>query len=105
MRVNAPSAGLAEGACDLALVRRTVDDRRFDTAIVGLERRLAALATDDPLGRRRAVRLADLAGRTVLIDRRTGTATPELWPPGARPVSEETTTTGSPRSPRAAASA
>ena len=90
VRVNSPSAGLAEGACDLSVVRRPLDDRRFDTAIVGLERRLCALAADDPLARRRSVRLADLSGRTLFIDRRTGTATPELWPPDIRPAVEET---------------
>ncbi|OIJ62620.1 LysR family transcriptional regulator [Streptomyces mangrovisoli] len=90
VRVNSPSAGLSEGACDLSVVRREPDDRRFDSAIVGLERRLCAMAADDPLARRRSVRLADLAGRTVLIDRRTGTTTAELWPPDARPRTEET---------------
>ncbi|GGS53168.1 LysR family transcriptional regulator [Streptomyces cinerochromogenes] len=90
VRVNSPSAGLAEGACDLAVVRRPPDDRRFETAIVGLERRLCALAADDPLARRRSLRLADLADRVLLVDRRTGTATPELWPAEARPVTEDT---------------
>lgn len=90
VRVNSSSAGLAEGACDMAVVRRVSDDRRFDSALVGLERRLCALAADDPLARRRSVRLADLSGRTLLIDRRTGTTTPELWPPDARPAMEET---------------
>jgi DNA-binding transcriptional LysR family regulator len=90
IRVNSATAGLAEGACDLAVIRRPVDERRFDSAIVGLERRLAALAGDEPLAARRSLRLADLAERTLLIDRRTGTTTPELWPPGARPATEET---------------
>lgn len=90
VRVNSPTAGLAEGACDLSVVRRPLDDRRFDSAIVGLERRLCAVAADDPLARRRSVRLADLAGRTLLVDRRTGTTTAELWPPDARPATEET---------------
>ncbi|MFG3019663.1 LysR family transcriptional regulator [Streptomyces sp. NPDC048254] len=90
VRVNTASAGLGEGACDLAVVRRPLEDRRFDTAIVGLERRLCALAADDPLARRRSVRLADLTDRTVLTDRRTGTTTPELWPAPSRPTVEET---------------
>lgn len=72
------------------VVRRTLDEGRFDSVIVGLERRLCALAADDNLARRRSVRLADLAGRTLLIDPRTGTTTPELWPEGARPDIEET---------------
>ncbi|MFD5949100.1 LysR family transcriptional regulator [Streptomyces collinus] len=90
IRVNSATAGLAEGACDLAVVRRPVEDRRLDSAIVGLERRMVALAADDPLAGRRSVRLAGLSGRTLLIDRRTGTTTPDLWPPGSRPATEET---------------
>lgn len=90
VRVNSASAGLAEGACDLSVVRRTPDDRRFESVIVGLERRLCAMAADDPLARRRSVRLGDLTGRTLLVDRRTGTTTPQLWPPEARPAVEET---------------
>ncbi|MFC9913326.1 LysR family transcriptional regulator [Streptomyces sp. NPDC059862] len=90
VRVNSPTAGLLEGMCDLAVVRRVPDDRRLDSAIVGLERRLCALAADDPLARRRSVRLADLSGRTLLVDRRTGTTTVDLWPPDSRPATEET---------------
>lgn len=90
VRVNSSTAGLAEGACDLAVVRRPLDDRRFDSAIVGLERRLCAMAADDPLARRRSVRLSDIGGRTLLIDRRTGTTTTELWPPDSRPSTEDT---------------
>ncbi|MFE7271910.1 LysR family transcriptional regulator [Streptomyces sp. NPDC057623] len=90
VRVNTATAGLAEGACDLSVVRRPLADRRFDSAIVGLERRLCAVAADDPLARRRSVRLADLSGRTLLVDRRTGTTTTDLWPPDARPATEET---------------
>ncbi|MFD7244339.1 LysR family transcriptional regulator [Streptomyces massasporeus] len=90
VRVNSATAGLAEGVCDLAVVRRPPDDRRLDSAIVGLERRMVALAADDPLAGRRSVRLADLSGRTLLVDRRTGTTTPDLWPPDSRPATEET---------------
>ncbi|QKZ23555.1 LysR family transcriptional regulator [Streptomyces chartreusis] len=90
VRANSSTAGLAEGACDLSVVRRPVDDRRFDSAIVGLERRLCAVAADDPLARRRSVRLAELSGRTLVVDRRTGTTTTDLWPPDSRPAIEET---------------
>ncbi|KPI13084.1 transcriptional regulator, LysR family [Actinobacteria bacterium OK074] len=89
VRVNTGTAGLAEGSCDLAVVRRPLADRRVEEAIVGLERRLCAMAADDPLARRRTVRLADLGGRTLLVDRRTGTTTADLWPPDARPATEE----------------
>ncbi|MEU6372815.1 LysR family transcriptional regulator [Streptomyces sp. NPDC046909] len=90
VRVNSASAGLAEGSCDLAVLRRPLEDRRFESVVVGLERRLCAMAADDPLARRRSVRMADLAGRTLLVDRRTGTTTVDLWPPEARPATEET---------------
>ncbi|MFE7778218.1 LysR family transcriptional regulator [Streptomyces sp. NPDC057445] len=90
VRTNSATAGLAEGACDLAVVRRDLDDRRFDSAIVGLERRFCAMAADDPLARRRAVRLADISGRTLLVDRRTGTTTAGLWPADAGPATEDT---------------
>ncbi|MFH8468125.1 LysR family transcriptional regulator [Streptomyces sp. NPDC017991] len=89
VRANSATAGLAEGTCELSVVRRPLDERRFESVIVGLERRLCAMASDDPLARRRSVRLADLAGRTLLVDRRTGTTTTELWPPDARPETRE----------------
>ena len=91
VRTNSATAGLAEGACDVAVVRVAPDARRFDSALVGVERRLCAVAADDPWARRRSLRLADVAERTLLIDRRTGTTTPELWPEGARPAVEYTT--------------
>lgn len=90
VRVNSATAGLAEGACDLAVVRRPVDDRRFESVIIGLEQRLCAMAADDALARRRSIRLSDLTARTLLVDRRTGTTGPELWPEGNRPAIEET---------------
>jgi hypothetical protein len=57
--------------------------------IVGLESRYGAVATDDPLARRRELRLADLADRVLAVDPRTGTTTPELWPASRRPEVEE----------------
>ena len=47
------------------------------------------MAADDPLARRRQLRLADLANRVLAVDPRTGTTTPNLWPPGSRPEVEE----------------
>ena len=92
VRTNTPTGGLAEGACDVAVVRGPTSrvDRRFDGAVVGLESRHGAVATDDPLARRRQLRLADLAGRVLAVDPRTGTTTLDLWPPGDRPETEET---------------
>jgi len=85
VRTNSPSAGLAEGSCELAIIRNEADRSRFDSAVVGLERRYCAMAADDPWVKRRFVRLADLATRTLAADRRTGTTTLDLWPESGRP--------------------
>jgi DNA-binding transcriptional LysR family regulator len=76
---NTPAAGLETGAVDVAIVRRPADPTRFDSALVGTERRHAVLARDEPLARRRGLRLADFAGATVAVDPRTGTTTADLW--------------------------
>ena len=79
-RHNSPTAGLAEGRCDVAVVRREVDDKRFDSVVVGLERRLVAFAADDPQwARRRRLRMDEIADRTVIIDPRVGTTSSRLW--------------------------
>lgn len=90
IRTNSATGGLAEGLCDLAVLRTAVDGHRFASAIVGYERRYCALAADDPWARRRSIRLDEVAQRTVLIDRRTGTTSPDLWPAETRPRLQET---------------
>jgi DNA-binding transcriptional LysR family regulator len=90
IRTNSATGGLAEGLCDLAVLRTAADGHRFASAIIGYERRYCALAADDPWARRRSIRLDEVAQRTVLIDRRTGTTTPDLWPAGARPRLQDT---------------
>src|SRR5215469_3069492 len=85
IRTNSPTGGLAEGLCDVAVLRTAADSKRFASAIVGYERRYCALAADDPWARRRSIRLDELPQRTLLIDQRSGTTTPDLWPAGARP--------------------
>ena len=81
-----PTAGLAEGTADVSVLRRPVGDPRLRSAVLGAERRVVAVAADDPLARRRSVTLADVAGRTVAVDALTGTTTGELWPPSAAPA-------------------
>lgn len=90
IRTNTTTGGLAEGACDLAIVRGAVDLRGYVGTFVGLERRTVVVAADDPWARRRAVGLDETRERTVVIDRRTGTTTPDLWPAGTRPPLEYT---------------
>ncbi|MBI4939695.1 MAG: LysR family transcriptional regulator [Actinobacteria bacterium] len=83
---NTRTAGLADGIADLAVLRRPADDDRVAGVVVGLERRYAAVAASDPLARRRRVRLADFAGRTIGVDALTGTTSEELWPSGVAPA-------------------
>lgn len=80
VRYNSPTSGLAEGVCDVAIVRRPPEERHVDSVVVGLERRLAAFASDDPQwARRRQVSMAEIAARTVVSDPRVGTTDPTLW--------------------------
>jgi DNA-binding transcriptional LysR family regulator len=88
IRTNSAMAGLAEGACDVAVIRTEPDQHRFADAIVGLERRYCAMAADDPWAPRRSLRLAEISQRVLVIDRRTGSTTADLWPEGARPAIE-----------------
>jgi DNA-binding transcriptional LysR family regulator len=90
IRTNSPTGGLAEGLCDIAVLRTAVDGKRFSSAVVGHEGRYCAISADDPWARRRSIRLDEIPQRTVLIDRRTGTTTPDLWPSAARPPVRET---------------
>ena len=85
IRRNSPTAGLSEGLCDVAVVRHPLDERRFASVVVGLERRLVAFPADDPAwaGRRR-LRMAEVAERTVVIDPRTGTTSVDLWADAGR---------------------
>jgi len=86
VHANEPTAGLSDGSADVAVIRRQLADARFDTTRVGTERRFAAVATDNPLARKRTVALAEVARYTVAIDLSTGTTTPQLWesPPATR---------------------
>ncbi|MFI7062947.1 LysR family transcriptional regulator [Kribbella sp. NPDC050124] len=90
VRTNTATGGLAEGLCDLAIVRSHVDLRRFAHTTVATEPRYCALATDDPLAKKRTLTLDQLRDRRLAIDRRTGSTTADLWPEGARPEFEYT---------------
>src|SRR5579864_1133837 len=60
IRTNSPTGGLAEGLCDMAVLRTGFDAKRFESAIVGQEQRYCALAADDPWAGRRSIRLAEI---------------------------------------------
>src|SRR5215472_4133626 len=90
IRTNSPTGGLAEGLCDIAVLRTAADSRLFAGAVVGHEGRFCAIADDDPWARRRSIRLSEIPQRTLLVDRRTGTTTPDLWPADSRPQIQDT---------------
>jgi DNA-binding transcriptional LysR family regulator len=90
IRTNTTTGGLAEGLCDLAVVRTHLDLSRFAHVLLTQERRYCALPADDPLTRKRALTLDQLRDRTLVIDRRTGSTTVDLWPADARPKIEYT---------------
>src|SRR6202451_2783859 len=45
IRTNSATGGLAEGLCDLAVLRTAVDSKRFDSAVVGQDGRYGAPAS------------------------------------------------------------
>ena len=47
VRSHSATAGLTEGAVDVSVLRRPVDDPRVRTPLVGVEQRYAAVAVDD----------------------------------------------------------
>jgi DNA-binding transcriptional LysR family regulator len=72
-------------------MRSEPGSRLYASAIVGHERRVCALSADDPWARRRSMRMSEIPQRVLLIDSRTGTTTPDLWPPDARPEVHDNT--------------
>ncbi len=90
IRTNTTTGGLAEGLCDLAVVRTPIDGNRFGSVTVAHEPRFCAMAADDPWTRRRSITMAELGTRVLLVDRRTGTTTAELWTEDTRPQLEFT---------------
>ncbi|RKQ90075.1 DNA-binding transcriptional LysR family regulator [Mycolicibacterium mucogenicum 261Sha1.1M5] len=83
-----PTSGLAEGRCDVAIMRSPPDPAKFSSAVIGLERRHAVFSADDPLwAKRRSLRMREFAGRTVAAEPRSGTTKRELWDGGPAPAS------------------
>ncbi|WP_120521831.1 LysR family transcriptional regulator [Arthrobacter celericrescens] len=87
---NSPTAGLLEGACDVAILRRVpaagLAVRQLELRRIGAEKRYCAMAADDPLAGRRSVGLAQIADKPLAVDVRTGSTTLELWPAESRPA-------------------
>ncbi|MEV0575599.1 LysR family transcriptional regulator [Streptomyces sp. NPDC050392] len=85
-RIDDRTAGLTRGEVDAALLRGPVETPGLVTEVLYEEKRVAAVAADGPLAARATLRLADLATGTVVLNTVSGTTTPDLWPPSARPA-------------------
>lgn len=85
VKTNTPTAGLAEGISDFAILRRVPDTSVLDLVLIGHERRYCAMASGDPLTQRRTVSLAQVADVPLATDLRTGSTTLDLWPEDQRP--------------------
>lgn len=80
LRLAELDEGLASGECDAVISRRSLDVRRFTTTVIGREERRVAIAADDEeWGRRRALKLDEIASRVVAIDERYGTTDAGLF--------------------------
>lgn len=85
-RIDDRRAGLDHDAVDVAIRRDAVADDGVVVEPIFHEGRLAAVPLESDFAGREALTLADLAGETLALVPRIGTATLELWPPDARPV-------------------
>ncbi|MEU6126095.1 LysR family transcriptional regulator [Streptomyces sp. NPDC047123] len=87
VRRDAPLAGLASGACDVAVVRGDVPEGGAVRSRVLLrEPRVAVVARGSAeLAGRRVLDWAELADFPLVVNTVTGTTRPELWPEGRRP--------------------
>jgi DNA-binding transcriptional LysR family regulator len=85
VQLDTRTAGLADGRVDAAVLRGRVRLPGTRAARLPDETRMAAVPEGDELAGRASLTLADLVGRTVAINRVTGTTTASLWPADNRP--------------------
>ncbi|MFE0175590.1 LysR family transcriptional regulator [Streptomyces sp. NPDC059002] len=87
VRRDAQLAGLASGACDVAVVRGDIpQDSPVRSRVLLREPRTAVVARDAAeLAGRRVVDWSELAGLPLVVNTVTGTTRPELWPEDRRP--------------------
>jgi DNA-binding transcriptional LysR family regulator len=83
LRITEPTAGLASGKADAALVRGAATGPR---ALLLTEPRLAAVPTGSALASRPDLALADLADQVITLNPPTGTTSTALWPAANRPT-------------------
>ncbi|MGS2646967.1 LysR family transcriptional regulator [Streptosporangium sp. G12] len=85
-RVDDPETAVRRGEADMAFLRaEPTPDPSLASCSLIREQRMAAVSEEDPLARRSAVRLADLAGRPVVLCSTASTTRADLWPDTQRP--------------------
>ena len=85
-RIDDRTAGLTRGDVDVAVLRTVPDDDRLQITVLYHERRHAVLPAGHPLAERAELDLADLRHETVgLVETKTATTSPDLWPAEVRP--------------------
>ncbi len=78
-------AGLTRDLVDVAVLRGVPVPDGMESVPLDAEPRMAVLADDHPLSGEPGLRMADLARDALVVNTVTGTVTPQLWPPDARP--------------------
>lgn len=90
-RIDTATAGVDDGRCHLAVVRTPPRSPRLDSAVIGRETRVVALAVGHPLSDRETLALDDVRDDPLLINSVAGTTSPRLWgeaAPADRPLVE-----------------
>jgi DNA-binding transcriptional LysR family regulator len=87
-----PTAGLADGSTDVALVRLPLGNPEIVHEVLFAEPRVLAVATDHPLAQRESVRMADIIDEPLIATYTNDTTWDDFWlavdvrPEGQRPV-------------------
>jgi LysR substrate binding domain len=84
-RVDDPELALRTGKIDVAFFRSTPGASTLHHTLLGHERRLAAVAVDDPLATRDALTVGTLAARRIALCATAASADLRLWPPDQQP--------------------
>jgi DNA-binding transcriptional LysR family regulator len=89
-RIDTATAGVDDGRCHLAVVRTPPRSPRLDSAVIGRESRVVALAVTHPLSGRESLELDDVRDDPLVVNPVAGTTSPQLWaaPAAGRPLVE-----------------
>ncbi|MET9382250.1 LysR family transcriptional regulator [Streptomyces sp. NPDC002928] len=86
LRIDDRIAGLAQGRVDAVLLRGPFNIAGVCSTVLFRESRVAAVPADSDLAQRSELTLADLAGRTLVLNTVSGSTSPQLWPDALQPT-------------------